>query len=359
MPVYDSRDLDLNISRARVVLSLMALVSWWIDPAYDSAFSMDFHSLILLLAHLAYSLIVLFLGRRGVASGRLTAPIDVLFAGAVTVITEGPTSPSWLFFVFAIIAVDCRTGFREAIAVTLCSSVLYFLLLLFVASGLKNEYLMRAGYLAIVGYLIGFFGQQRAQYEARARELENMHERQAIARSLHDDYVQALAGVNLRLQTCRTLIQRQQEAQALVQMTELQAGVAREYDAVRAFIRSLADVRKATTRHDSSPPAGTRFEIGAAFTAPARVAEQIIQIMLEGLRNTWRHGNAGSASINVIETGAVIRISIDDDGVGLDDPADLPWTIASRVAECGGQLRIAGDYGPGLHLQVELPSSPA
>ena len=64
---------------------------------------------------------------------------------------------------------------------------------------------MRAVYLAIAGYLIGFFSQQRALFEAEVRELETRAERQSIARSLHDGYVQALAGVNLRLETCRAL----------------------------------------------------------------------------------------------------------------------------------------------------------
>ena len=53
------------------------------------------------------------------------------------------------------------------------------------------------------------FGQLRTKFESRLRELETVEERQNIARSLHDGYVQALAGVTLRLGTCRELLLRQ------------------------------------------------------------------------------------------------------------------------------------------------------
>ena len=88
--------------------------------------------------------------------------------------------------------------FRATLAVTGVCMMLYQLVIA-TPHGLTNLYLMRAVYLAIAGYLIGFFGQQRAQFEARLRELETVNERQIIARSLHDGYVQALAGVTLRL----------------------------------------------------------------------------------------------------------------------------------------------------------------
>jgi signal transduction histidine kinase len=85
---------------------------------------------------------------------------------------------------------------------------------------------MRAVYLAIAGYLIGFVGQQRAIFEAGgARTGET--ERHLIARSLHD--VQVLAGVNLRLETSKELLMRQRPADALVELNELQNGAGWEH----------------------------------------------------------------------------------------------------------------------------------
>ena len=95
----------------------------------------------------------------------------------------------------------------------------------------------------------------------------------------------------------------------------------------------------------------------AAFAAGGIVSEQIIQIMLEGMRNAWRHGRANLATIKVSETDNLIKIAIDDDGVGFGSAEAPPWSIASRVAEYGGNLTIDEVDRTGAHLKIELPSS--
>ena len=70
-----------------------------------------------------------------------------------------------------------------------------------------------------------------------------------------------------------------------------------------------------------------------------------------------RHARAGAATIDVAEDRRIIRITIQDDGVGFEHAATPPWSIASRVAECGGHLAIAGAGKPGAHLEIELPLS--
>ena len=358
MRARDFTELDVNIARGRVVLSLVAILSVYIDPAAGGIFYLSRYALVTLGSHLLYSISAYFAVSRRVGLRYLpvlSTTLDVLFAAAVVVVTEGPTSPSYIFFVFAIIAVDCRTGFRDTVAVTLCSGVLYFLLLAFSAGGEKHLYAMRAAYLTITGYLIGFIGQQRAKFELRIRELETSAERHRIARSLHDGYVQALAGVTLRLEACRELLVRNRGGEALTQLTELQGGVSREYDQVRAYVRSLVDLDQSLGGSISAVP-DTRFRIEAAFAANGLIVEQIIQIMLEGMRNALRHGKARNALINAQQNDGHIRITIEDDGVGFAAAAKAPWAIASRVEECGGSLRVAAGQHPGAHLEIEMPA---
>lgn len=222
-------DLGLHIARARVVLSLLAMLSLYIDPSAGGLFHFDTYVLITLLAHLVYSLVTYLALRQRLQVHRLpeiSIVLDLVFATAIALLCEGPTSPSYVFFVFAIVAVGFRTGFRGTLSVTICCVALYLVVIAF-SAGVTNSYMMRAVYLAIAGYLIGFFGQQRAKFEARMRELETKAARQTIARSLHDGYVQALAGVNLRLETCRELLAREQAMDAMAELTELQRGVAR------------------------------------------------------------------------------------------------------------------------------------
>ncbi len=358
MRATDLTKLDVNISRARVVLSLVAVLSIYIDPATGGVFYISRYALITLGLHLLYSVCALVAISRRVGTRYLPAvstALDILFAAAVVIVTEGPTSASYVFFVFAILTVDCRTGFRDAVSVTLCSGFVYFLLLAFSADGSKRLYAMRAAYLTITGYLIGFIGQQRAKFESRIRELETGAERHRIARSLHDGYVQALAGVVLRLETCRELLARERRTEAALHLKELQTGVSREFDQVRAYVRSLANLDQTFNPALANIPE-TRFRIQAAFSAHGLVVEQIFQIMLEGMRNALRHGDARNATIDASEDNGIIRVSIRDDGVGFADEGKPPWAIASRVAEFGGHLRIARGESRGAHLEIEMPA---
>jgi signal transduction histidine kinase len=141
-------------------------------------------------------------------------------------------------------------------------------------------------------------------------------------------------------------------AEALAEVKEIQIGVTREYDEVREYVRSLASADRAPSRV-SGIEVNTRFRVEAAFAAPGAIVEHIMQIVLEGVRNTRRHGHAHSGSINVLQSGKTISITIDDDGIGFGESPTPPWTIASRVAEFGGRLAVNSDSS-GAHLEVSL-----
>jgi signal transduction histidine kinase len=362
------QDLDLNIARARLILAPATLLSIYIDVAKPDlapwfrltggGLEIDRYAFAVLMAHLVYSGITHALtnlrsmGDRFVA---VTATIDVTFAIVVAIFTEGPTSPSYAFFAFAIIAVGCREGFRATLAVAACSMLAYLMLILLSAhAGRPHYYLMRPVYLAITGYLIGFLGQQRINFEARVRELETTAERRSIARSLHDGYIQALAAVNLRLSGCRQLLHKGDADSVLRQLTELQVGVAREYDEVRSYVRSLIELEG--TSAPSADPTRTVFDVKVNFRARGLKTEHIFLILLEGVRNTVRHAGARAAVIRTAEAGDVTHITMDDDGIGFAGFTAPPWSIASRVAELGGEVRILDTPKEGAHLEIELPT---
>ncbi len=357
MNLPELRNLDLSIARARIALSLIAMLSLYIDPSTAGGlFHLNVYALTTLLCHLAYSVGMYFaLTRRfsDVNLQLLSTCFDLFFATAVAFITEGQTSASYVFFVFAIVASGSRVRSRPIVTVTFCSVVLY-LSVIVLTQGITSVYDMRAVYLAITGYLIGFFSQQRALFEAQVRELETRAERQSIARSLHDGYVQALAGVNLRLETCRALLNRNRPQDALLEITDLQTGVAREYDAVRIYLRSLAGIEQGRSV-ELSARTDPSFEVRADFSGRSLLGEHILQIMLEGLRNARSHGLANLVRIDVHESNDKVSITIEDDGVGLSDSSSRPWAIASRVAELEGQMSMHSDGS--TRLLIELPNS--
>jgi signal transduction histidine kinase len=356
MNVHPFSDLDLDIARTRIVLSLLAMLSLYIDPTTAGGlFHLTPYVLATLLCHLAYSVGTYFLLESEIAKGWLptaTTLLDLLFAMGIAYLTEGQTGPSYVFFVFAIIAVGVRATLRAIIYVTLLGVGLY-LVVISANNRLTGAYVMRAVYLAIAGYLVGFFAQQRANYEDRVRELEAQGERHLIARLLHDSYVQSLAGVNLRLESCRELLRRGRPDDASHELEDLQVGVKRQFDEVREYVRSLAGVDSNSSREIADISADPKIRINGVFDGSSLLGERILQIMLEGLRNARKHARATSVKIDASEIAGRVLITIADDGVGFPPAAGPPWTIASHVAETGGRLSFS-ESGPTC-LLIEIP----
>jgi signal transduction histidine kinase len=357
MRVPGFNQFDLDIARARIVLSILAMISLYVDPsAGGGLFHLTPVVFCILLCHFAYSSGVYAASRKGMGAGSLpfiTIVLDILFASAIAFLTEGQTGPSYVFFVFAIIAVGMRAGLAVTMRVTF-SAVALYLIVVAASTGLSGIYVMRAVYLAIAGYLIGFFGQQRAHYEERLRELEAQAARHSIARSLHDSYVQSLVGVDLRLQTCRQLIRSGQSEEAANELLGLQTSVEREYAEVRKYIRTLAGI-EATPTPAPIEALDPMVKLKLGIDARSPLAERILKIALEGLANARKHSHATAVEITATQSADGVAITIADDGVGFPKPTDPPWTIASHVAECGGRLNIRGD---GLiRLEIAIPNA--
>jgi two-component system sensor histidine kinase DesK len=365
MTAVDLRPLERSIARCRVVLSLAAVLVVYVDPEtpllsrwvpfVSGRFMIDPRLLAVMAVHVVYSIGVYAAvrGERRVSPWLLDATvwIDVLFAVAVTTMTEGVTGPSYPFFAFAVVASGLRSGFHHAMVVTAASLALYSCLVLVSTRDGADVWVMRPLYLGITGYLVSYLGQQLLELQEQMRRLEIAEQRHRIARDLHDGYAQALAGITLRLEGARRLLRADGAAAVLDDLTDLQESVNREYDDLRRYARSLANVDVTPTAdgtHDA-----TLVCLHASISGPIALVDHVLGIAREGLSNVRRHARAKNASIDVEADRAGVRISIDDDGVGCSDA--MPWSIASRVKELGGAIELAADHRPGAHVVVTVP----
>jgi signal transduction histidine kinase len=132
----------------------------------------------------------------------------------------------------------------------------------------------------------------------------------------------------------------------------LQIGVAREFDQVRNFIRALAGRDDSSSNAGAGAVADPFVEVSATFGARSRLAERTFLIVLEGLRNSRRHANANSMTIDASVTGHELTITMSDDGIGFPAGAEPPWTIASHVAEAGGEVRIEDSHPAQLRITI-------
>jgi len=208
--------------------------------------------------------------------------------------------------------------------------------------------------LAITGYLVGYLGQQYLELQDEIRRLEVAEQRHRIARELHDNFAQALAGINLRLEGCRRQLQSNPEAEVLSDLTELQDSVKREFDHLRRYTRSLAgmEVTPATIDALTAP----RLQMTADVSGSLELVDHILQIAREGINNVRRHARARTAQVEIRGDQSQVRVRIDDDGIGFTGDG-TPWSIASRVKELGGQIDIVAGAARGTHLLITVPQS--
>ena len=326
--------IERDIARCRVILSIAAPFAVYLDPTEPTLFFqltgglflIDPYALAVLVLHLIYSVTVYFIvSRPAVSLNRvavLSMTADVLFGAAVALVTEGTNSPYYIFFLFAVLAAGLRGRRRTALIVTSASLAVYLALILVSRPEGLGFYVTRAVYLAITGYLVAALGRQRHILET------GFH---GLARSLHDGYAQALAGINLRLETLSRAAAAGRQARTLEELTELQDSVKREYDDLRAYVRSLAGLDATPSRrgdeHDPVPACAPRSR------ARSPVIEHAMQIAMEGARNVAPAcSGSRSACITVSPARRRRRHRHRRRRGGILPDDEPPWSIASRAA---------------------------
>lgn len=260
-----------------------------------------------LLAHLAFSIHALSsLGGGRAQQAGAWVWIDALFAAVISACAMGDWKPALPFWAFALYGVSLRGSASRAVSI------------------------VDAGW-----------------------QLHAARQREQIARELHDGSAQALALVDLRLEKCRRLLHREATGEAAEQLADLQQSVRREHDALRAFARALAGVERTAAAPLASPQ--TTLHLSAEVSGSIELVDQILGIARESLHNLRRHAAASRAEIAIRGDRSAVSIEIVDDGVGFRDES-MPWSIASRVREVGGQIQVRADR-PGAHLSITLPGN--
>ena len=232
--------------------------------------------------------------------------------------------------------------------------------------------------LLIVGQAAAGFENVRLQ--EKAEEFAVAEERGRIARDLHDGFIQSLAGIDLRVEACKLLLQRD-PARAPRALEELHQAVDRGYREVRHYLTVLREPRQ---REEKFSAALDR--LAAEFSARERIRVRIVrpptdpelaastthdltQIVREALRNAVRHGRASQAVIKVTCQPSQLSLVVHDNGAGFSNgksrvdrdgflvPNATPWSIRERTAALGGSLRVWTEPGRGAEITVTIPAT--
>jgi PAS domain S-box-containing protein len=199
-------------------------------------------------------------------------------------------------------------------------------------------------------------------------------ERQRIAADIHDDTVQVLAALNLRLQSLRRALEPLMPPERATEMAALD-GTVREAterlrrllveldqpevddEGVRGALRKVAD----TGWSAGGPPTTVDVEVEAE-PSPI-VARALVRIAHEALTNVRKHARGASrADLELRQEAGRYVLRVVDDGPGLPADSRPPGSghrgvrgMTERAESVGGTLTVAGRYGGGVVVEARLP----
>jgi PAS domain S-box-containing protein len=212
--------------------------------------------------------------------------------------------------------------------------------------------------------------EQRAALLQRLVQAEE-DERARIAHDVHDDPVQTLAAVGLRL----TLLRRKIEAELPIGVADvevLQSIVGNATERLRNLLFDLDSLREGTTLADAITEAAA-FILGESHVA-FRVVEEpgvtlsraqqvtVHRVVKEALTNVSKHAGASDVVVTLSRSGATAVVTVDDDGCGIepgedrDRPGHLGLTGSrDRAQVAGGSLEVGRRPEGGTRLRLTLP----
>lgn len=374
------------IAGARVALAGCSLIALWLDASEPAAYAGA--TFYLVATYLAVGVATLALvWRVPVPPAYLplaTHAFDLAMFGVVVSFTRGPSSPFFMFFVFALVSAGLRWQWRGvlwtagAALATLVGSGLWAALT--ASPGVElNRFIIRGVYLIVVAVLLGYLSDHEKRLRDEVSRVTAMEERVRFARDLHDGVVQSLTGAALRLGTLPTLFEKDPQA-ARRTVEEVGELIAEEQRALRRFVEATRDAGRAVTpplsRQLPEILASVERHWGVRITwenslersaISPLLGEEIFYMVREAAVNSARHGKASTVSVRIAmgEDGQV-AVVVEDDGQGFPFSgryglAELkrlrrgPRSLRDRVSALGGDLTLDSSEG-GSRLEISLPA---
>jgi signal transduction histidine kinase len=187
--------------------------------------------------------------------------------------------------------------------------------------------------------------------------------RRRIERDLHDGTQQQLVSLMLDL--------RAVQAAVPPQLAELEGGLSHIAERISGVFDQVREIS-----HGIHPAILSERGLQAALKALARRSAVLVELDLrverrlpdhvevaayfavsEALANAAKHAHASAVHVELKAAGAIVRLTIRDDGIGGADPARGSGLtgVSDRVEAVGGTLEVTSPAGGGTTLLIEIP----
>jgi signal transduction histidine kinase len=219
---------------------------------------------------------------------------------------------------------------------------------------------------------------QLRAYAAQAERLAVAHERNRVARDIHDGLGHTLTVVQMQVSAARAVL-RPDPDRADTLLTQAQDQTQEALAQVRRSVHALREPRTVGPLDDAladiaaeSTAAGlpTRLTVtGTTRVLTGEVREALLRAAQEGLTNVRKHAGAARADMVLHYGDGAVEVTVDDDGTG---PADRDTAthatsgqatggygligLRERAAELGGRVQLRPGPDRGTRLSVEIPA---
>ncbi len=157
------------VNITRFILALSALVIIYVDPSQpDRLVNLTYATLAL---YAVYSAVVYFLSPRNQSAIPLYW-LDVAWYAVLISLSSGTNKLFFFFFFFVILVAAFQSGFEAGVKVTTVSAILFVAIGYFTTE--PNGFLLRAVYLASIGYLLAYWGGSETMHKRRLALLKDV-----------------------------------------------------------------------------------------------------------------------------------------------------------------------------------------
>lgn len=173
----ESQRIERILAATRALLALASLFVIWVDPTEPRHYATVVYGMLALFLFESIGVLALVRTRRD-SSPRFRLAvhaIDILWPALISIFTAGPNSPFYLFYTFVLLEAAYRWGLQATLLTALISTILFISQSIFtVAKGYSisslfggsydlNSFVMRGIYLLVMGYVLGYLGEEEKQ----------------------------------------------------------------------------------------------------------------------------------------------------------------------------------------------------
>ncbi len=244
---------------------------------------------------------------------------------------------------------------------------------------LKPYFYQNYWFYALILLALGLLGWQLYRFRVhgmRAQFAAVLAERTRIAREIHDNLAQEMAGISVQLEVvARTMPPGADKAKT--QLDRVRMLVRHGIAEARRYVWELRspslehnDLPTALTETARRLTAETSVEVQVQVSGTFRplspsVEDNMLRIGQEAINNAVRHSHAEKILVSLVFDARHVRLQVHDDGCGFDPAAAANGNsnhfgllgMRERAEQIGGTLSINARNGSGTEIVVEVPIS--